>query len=169
LSVFLSNLEIQSINLWLSKIHHNKDTSKSQRANKAKTILQLKYQKIGNGRQRIVYDLNNGYVLKVALTKKGIQCNKREFKIYNHCQADLRKHLCPVKEFGDGWIIMKKMSIKVPNRIYQEESPQLKDKFLAAGIKPRDMSNRNVRLSKKGKITVIDYGHFIIYLQGDET
>ncbi|MED3855159.1 hypothetical protein P4607_27895 [Priestia megaterium] len=158
----MSNLEIQSINLWLSKIHHNKDTSKSQRANEAKTILQLKYQKIGNGRQRIVYDLNNGYVLKVALTKKGIQCNKREFKIYNHCQADLRKHLCPVKEFGDGWIIMEKMDIKVPNGIYNKEVTQLKNKFLAAGIRPRDMGNSNIRLSKKGKITVIDYGHFIM-------
>ncbi|MDD9781738.1 hypothetical protein PVE99_04920 [Priestia megaterium] len=158
----MSNLEIQSINLWLSKIHHNKDTSKSQRANKAKTILQLKYQKIGNGRQRIVYDLNNGYVLKVALTKKGIQCNKREFKIYNHCRADLRKHLCPVKEVGRFWIIMEKMDIKVPNGIYNKEVTQLKNKFLAAGIRPRDMGNSNIRLSKKGKITVIDYGHFIM-------
>jgi hypothetical protein len=81
-------------------MHHYKNGSKSQRANKAKEILQLKYKKIGNGWQRIVYDLNNGYVLKVALTKKGIQCNKKEFKIYNHCRADLRKHLCPVKEVG---------------------------------------------------------------------
>ncbi|MDI3089681.1 hypothetical protein QJ133_00470 [Priestia megaterium] len=56
----------------------------------------------------------------------------------------------------------KKMNIKVPNRIYQEKSPQLKNKFLAAGIKPRDMGNGNVRLSKKGEITVIDYGHFIM-------
>ncbi|MBY0062107.1 hypothetical protein H7K08_09760 [Priestia aryabhattai] len=144
-------------------MNYYKNSIKSQRANKAKEILQLKYKNIGNGWQRIVYDLNNGYVLKVALTKKGIQCNKREFKIYNHCLADLRKHLCRVKEVGHGWIIMKKMSIKVPKRIYQEKLPRLKKKFLAAGIKPRDMSNSNVRLSKKGKITVIDYGHFIRY------
>ncbi|KRD85895.1 hypothetical protein ASE51_27300 [Bacillus sp. Root147] len=163
MSVFLSNLEIQSINLWLSIMHHYKDTSKSQRANKAKEILQLKYKKIGNGRQRIVYDLNNGYVLKVALTEFGIQNNKTEFKIYNHCRANLRKHLCPVKEVGHGWIIMKKMDIKVPDGIYNKELTQLKNKFLAAGIRPRDMGNSNIRLSKKGKITVVDYGNFIMY------
>ncbi|MET3408491.1 hypothetical protein ABIC59_005993 [Priestia aryabhattai] len=57
---------------------------------------------------------------------------------------------------------MEKMDIKVPNGIYNKEVTQLKNKFLAAGIRPRDMGNSNIRLSKKGKITVIDYGHFIM-------
>jgi len=163
LSVFLSNWEIKSINLWLSKMHHYKDNSKSQRANKAKEILQLEHKMIGNGRNRIVYDLNNGYVLKVALTEWGIQSNKTEFKIYNHCPVDLREHLCLVKEDGHGWIIMKKMEIEVPDEIYNKELTQLKNKFLAAGIKPKDMWKSNMRLSKKGKITVVDYGNFIMY------
>ncbi|MFS0907471.1 hypothetical protein AB3N02_31365 [Priestia aryabhattai] len=72
MSVFLSNWEIKPIKLWLLKMHHYKDKSKSERANKAKTILQLKHKMIGNGRNRIVYDLNNGYVLKIAITKWGI-------------------------------------------------------------------------------------------------
>ncbi|MDN3365439.1 hypothetical protein QU577_27120 [Priestia megaterium] len=163
MSVFLSNWDIQSINLWLSKMHHYKDTSKSQRANESDVILQLTYRKIGNGRHRIVFDLNNGYVLKVALTKKGIQCNETEFKIYNHCRADLRKHLCRVKEVGHGWIVMKKMENEVPVEISNKELIPLKNKFSDVGIKPRDMGNSNIRLSKKGKITVVDYGNFIMY------
>ncbi|MCJ7992691.1 hypothetical protein MUB15_31750 [Priestia sp. OVS21] len=162
MSDFLSKKEVKSIKLWLSKMDHYKNSSKSQRANKAKKILKLKYKKLGNGRQRIVYDLNNGYVLKVALSQSGIQNNKTEFKIYKHCPADLRKHLCLVKEVGYGWIIMKKMNIEVPNKIYNKKLPELKAKFLAAGIKPRDMEINNIRLSKKGKITVVDYGNFIM-------
>jgi len=123
----------------------------------------LTYPKLGNGRHRIVFDFNNGYVLKVALTKKGIQCNETEFKIYNHCQADLRKHLCQVKEVGHGWIVMKKIDIEVPVEISSEELIPLKNKFRDARIKPRDMGNSNIRLSKKGKITVVDYGNFIMY------
>ncbi|MGG3155366.1 hypothetical protein ABEP50_06900 [Priestia megaterium] len=163
MSDFLSKKEIKSIKLWLSKMNHYKNRSKSKRANKAKKILNLKYKKLGNGRQRIAYDLNNGYVLKVALTRSGIQNNKTEFKIYKHCRAGLRKHLCLVKEVGHGWIIMKKMNIEVPNKIYNKKLPKLKNKFLDAGIKPRDMGNGNVRLSKEGKITVVDYGNFIMY------
>jgi hypothetical protein len=154
---------MKSINLWLSKMHHYKDKSKNKRANKAKKILHLKHKMIGSGRNRIVYDLNNGYVLKVALTEWGIQNNKTEFKIYKHCRADLRKHLCRAKEVGHGWIVMKKMNVEVPDEIYNKKLIQLENKFLDAGIKPKDMWNSNMRLSKKGKITVVDYGNFIMY------
>jgi len=163
LSVFLSNWEMKPIKLWLLKMHHYKDKSKSERANKAKTILQLKHKMIGNGRNRIVYDLNNGYVLKIAITKWGIQNNKTEFKIYKHCPVDLREHLCLVKEAGHGWIIMEKMQVEVPDEIYDKGLIKLKNKFLDARIKPKDMWKSNMRLSKKGKITVVDYGNFIMY------
>jgi hypothetical protein len=83
-------------------MHQYKDKSKSERASRAKTILQLKHEMIGNGRNRIVYDLNNRYVLKIAITKWGIQNNKTEFKIYKHCPVGLREHLCLVKEAGHG-------------------------------------------------------------------
>ncbi|MES9774994.1 hypothetical protein [Priestia megaterium] len=163
MSVFLSNWEMKPIKLWLLKMYHYKDKSKSERANKAKTILQLKHKMIGNGRNRIVYDLNNGYVLKIAITKWGIQNNKTEFKIYKHCPVDLREHLCLVKEAGHGWIIMEKMQVEVPDEIYDKGLIKLKNKFLDARIKPKDMWKSNMRLSKKGKITVVDYGNFIMY------
>ncbi|MEH7560166.1 hypothetical protein V7169_05635, partial [Priestia megaterium] len=67
-----------------------------------------------------------------------------------------------VKEVGHGWIIMKKMDVKVPVEICNKELIPLKNKFRDAGIKPRDMGNSNIMLSKKGKITVVDYGNFIM-------
>jgi ribose 5-phosphate isomerase len=68
-----------------------------------------------------------------------------------------------VKEVGHGWIVMKKMDIEVPVEISNKELIPLKNKFSDAGIKPKDMGNSNIRLSKKGKITVVDYGNFIMY------
>jgi hypothetical protein len=58
---------------------------------------------------------------------------------------------------------MEKMQVEVPDEIYNKGLIKLKNKFLDARIKPKDMWKSNMRLSKKGKITVVDYGNFIMY------
>jgi hypothetical protein len=162
-SLILSDLDIQSINLWISKMNHYKDVDRKQKIKNAQSILQLKYKRIGAGSSRIVYDLENGYVLKVALSEGGVKCNETEFNIFTNCPPDLREHLCPVKEFGCSWNIMKKMIPKIPvNEIYNEKLSELNNKFRKYGIIPRDTNNNNLALSKKGEIIVIDYGHFIM-------
>lgn len=161
ISLILSEREIQSINVWISKMDPYKGKDPGQKVKKAESILKLKYKRIGNGRSRIVYELNNKYVLKIALSEKGLKGNQTEFEIYKNCPPKLRKHLCPVKEFGYGWIIMKKISLKVPkNEIYDEKLSQLRDRFLKAGIIPHDTRSCNIMLSKKDKIIIIDYGNF---------
>jgi hypothetical protein len=162
-SSILSGYDIQSIDLWISKMKQNWFRTIRQKSEKAKSTLQLPYTIIGGGTNRIVYDLNNGNVLKVAISNWGLQCNKTEFEIYTHCPNDLRKHLCPVKESGNGWIIMDKMDRKVPFDIhYLTKIPELEMKFLMAGIIPMDMKKRaNLALTKENEIIVIDYGLFI--------
>jgi len=159
ISFTLSKREIQSINVWISKMRNYKDNK--QKIKKAKSILKLKYKVIGYGYHRIVYDLNNNYVLKIAIRGRGLRSNKTEFEIYKNCPPKLREHLCPVKEFGHGWIIMEKFSLEVPkNEIYNEKLSRLKKRFLKAGIIPEDIKKSNMMLSKENKIIIIDYGNF---------
>ena len=162
MSRILSNSDIKSIHLWISTMKNYNRKGRIKTGKNAKTILQLKYKMIGLGNHRIVYDLKNGYVLKVALRKQGIKNNETEFKIYNiHCPPKLRKHLCPVIEFGQGWIIMEKMVSKIPiNKKYDKMHAELKNKFVMYGIYPKDMHRGNLALSETGQITVIDYGNF---------
>lgn len=138
-----------------------------KRVNIAKNVLKLKYKIIGNGHNRIVYDLKNGNVLKVAISNLGLRNNKIEFRIYRKCPGHLRKYLCPVKKKGRGWIVMRKIETKVPvNKRYDTQIDQLRQRFIEAGIKPEDMMNRaNLALSKDRQIIVIDYGNFSIMKQ----
>lgn len=156
----LSDRDIQSINLWISKMKQCEYKNRHQRLNDAERILQLKYKIIAKGGRRMVYDLENGYVLKVAITNWGLKSNETEFNIYTHCLPELQKYLCPVKSFGNGWIIMIKMDLKVPEKIFKEKKPQLKNEFLKVGIRTMDLTRFNTRLSEKGEIIVIDYGEF---------
>ncbi|WP_142382826.1 MULTISPECIES: hypothetical protein [Bacillus] len=135
--------------------------TKMKTISEAENTLALNYKRIGFGNNRIVYDLNNGFVLKVAISESGIQSNETEFNTYQNCPLILRVHLCPVEELGNGWIIMEKALNIVPdNEEYQHKVSGLQNKFLKSGIKANDMRIRNLRLSNDGKIIVIDYGAF---------
>ena len=50
--------------------------------------------RIGAGGTRIVYDLGNGNVLKIAKSKKGIQCNKMEVTLYQDILETVKKVFC---------------------------------------------------------------------------
>ncbi|MFP5109874.1 hypothetical protein ACSU6B_24480 [Neobacillus sp. C211] len=161
--LILSDSEIQSINQWISKMNQYKDIDQKKKVKNAKSHLQLKYEIIGKGQHRIVYDLQNGYVLKVAISEHGVTSNENENKIYLNCPPYLRKYLCPVIEFGQGWIIMEKMVSKITkDEEYYENLSKLKNKFLMYEIDPKDMNSNNMALSKTGEIMIIDYGNFIL-------
>ncbi|WP_264739400.1 hypothetical protein [Cytobacillus firmus] len=128
---------------------------------RAQGILKLKYKVIGGGSHRIVYDLQNGYVLKIALRKRGFKSNKAEYNLYINCPPELQKHFCPVVELGDGWIIMQKMVIGVPGSSeYEKKISNLGNLLLSYGIEPLDFKRKNLALTQDGEITVIDYGNF---------
>lgn len=118
-------------------------------------------QVIGEGFSRIVYDLGNGYVLKVAKTEKAIKYNNREIRMYKSCPSPVRKHLANIIDHGRSWLIMKKYDLEFPeSEEYARKLHQLKSDFRKNEITPSDIKRENLRLGHDGKIMVIDYGNF---------
>jgi hypothetical protein len=123
---------------------------------------------IGVGLKRIVYDLDNGYVLKVAKSKNGIDCNKKEVMIYRSFPPTIKKYLGRIRKHSNeySWIIMKKYGMDFHNtKINKRKLSDMIRKFRRYGIIPNDISGRrashnNLRLDFNGKIVVIDYGNF---------
>ncbi|MBX9974047.1 hypothetical protein [Cytobacillus firmus] len=138
-----------------------KPEKRRQKRIRAEDILKLNYKMIGGGSHRIVYDLQNGYVVKIALRKRGFKSNKVEYNLFLNSPPKLQKHLCPVVELGQGWIIMKKVDKELPRSTeYEEKISNLGNLFLSYGIKPLDLKRKNLALTQDGEITVIDYGNF---------
>lgn len=158
----LSPNDLHSIHLWISSMKKWENKGSFSKVSMAKSTLRLKYKVYGKGYTRIVYDMGNNYVLKVALSNLGLKCNKTEFEIFTHSPPDIKKHLCPVIQYGNGWIIMEKIPFKVPdNNRFNHQMMQLKNKFRSHGIIPIDFKKENLALSKGQIIKVIDYGNFI--------
>lgn len=159
-SRFLSAAEIGAIHTWIAEMAQHKLLLHKLQA--CKKILQLQSPVIGNGMNRIVFDLQNGTVLKVALSEWGYRSNETEAQIYRDGADILKKHLCPVYESGHGWIIMQKMLRKVPmSLVHVRALVELEVKFLFNGILPVDLRLANAALSEQDEIVVIDYGMFI--------
>ena len=164
---YLSPEEMKSISLWILRIENLQAIIEMQERTvhleRAIKTLRLKYKKIGNGGQRIVFDLNNGYVLKVALNGRGVESNKREWQLFFSSPPHIRKHLCPVERCGHGWIIMKNMTSQLMSvKAYDKKKiERLIKKFKKNGITPQDTKIDNLALTKNGTIIVLDYGNFI--------
>jgi hypothetical protein len=132
---------------------------------------QIKGRKIiGEGARRIVYDLGDGYVLKVAKSKYGIKSNKREVITFNSSSARVKKLLGEITYYENKyhWVTMKKYTRKIPHlKKYKRKLYRLRRKFRKYGIYPYEVVSRNgkpnyqnLRLKKDGRIVVIDYGNF---------
>jgi hypothetical protein len=126
---------------------------------------------IGSGVTRVAYDLGNGNVMKIAKSKKGILCNKKEVTIYKSSLKPLKKYLAQIVDYDTAyhWVTMKKYSRKFPiSTKYRQELMKLVKKFLDNGIIPSKGTGRydkpprskNLRLKNNGGIVVIDYGNF---------
>ncbi|OCA86127.1 hypothetical protein A8F94_13615 [Bacillus sp. FJAT-27225] len=161
-SQFIKRIEIQSIQTWIGHLGKYILYTPMQRAKIAQRTLNFPYAVIGSGLNRIVYDLGNGYVLKVPLSFIGLASNANEFHLYHYAHPDIKQHLCPVIELGLGWIVMKKMDRKMAVNLENlQKIGQLTQKFLLHFIVPVDLMPRNVALTHDNKIIVIDYGLFI--------
>jgi hypothetical protein len=166
-SSMLSRSELQTIESWISEMgKHQFFKTARQIMLIAKKNINFKYEMIGHGFNRIVYDLNNGYILKIALSEMGLIGNENEAYLYKNCHKEVQKYLCPVKEYGSGWIIMKKMDSKVPLAIPEiTKLIELEFKFLRYGIMPVDLRLANVAFSEDNEMVVIDYGLFTLDLE----
>jgi len=124
--------------------------------------------KIGKGRNRVIYDLENGYVLKVVRSKTGIKHNKRELQMYFTSSSSIRKHLAQIIDYDKLWLVMEKYDRKFPrSKKYKKKLKKLESKFRKKEIDPIDMfdkrkktKRKNLRINKNGRIIIIDYGAF---------
>lgn len=125
---------------------------------------------IGTGARRVVYDLGNGFVLKLAKSDDGIKSNRKEVILYKSSPPELKKHLAPVVKYGKGyrWIIMKKYDRPYRNTtINMQKLSIMKAKFRKKRIIPYETLGvhgpyyQNIRLKPDGEVVVIDYGNFM--------
>jgi hypothetical protein len=158
----LTPSELHSINSWISIMKKWENRAYSTKVKKARRTLRLRYRFLGRGYNRIVYDMGNNYVLKVSISNHGLKSNKTEFEIFTNSPPDIKRHLCPVLQYGHAWIIMEKFSAKVPaNNQSDNQILQLQNKFRSHGIIPNDFRKENLALSEEQILIVIDYGNFI--------
>ncbi len=167
-AMFLTSSDIKFIKLWIEGI--GSQTFKRRARWNYNHYIGLSYNIIGFGMSRVVFDLNNGFALKVATNAEGINCNKVEDVIYNFAPPSVKKYLAEVKEHGYGWIIMEKMKNVPDTEENREKVLRMKEKFKKYGIHAGDIVDeenkpkwKNIGINEEGKIKVVDYGHFNIF------
>lgn len=74
------------------------------------------YQYIGSGSGREVFDLGNGYVIKVAKNKAGIAQNKSEYKISSYDDSDLFAKV--IQASDDFSLLIMQKANKISNILY---------------------------------------------------
>ncbi|MDF2844410.1 MAG: hypothetical protein K0R00_2836 [Herbinix sp.] len=77
-----------------------------------KNLNSRKYTMIGSGSGRLVFDLKNGYVAKVAKNKKGLAQNKAEYKIEAMSDCDMFAKITAISEDCKVLIMQKAEQIK---------------------------------------------------------
>jgi hypothetical protein len=116
---------------------------------------------VGEGASRIVYDLGDGYVLKVVKSGRSHIYNTREVSMYQACPSPVRKHLANIIDHGTNWVIMKKYDREfTETEEYLAKLQEMLSTFKKSGIIPSDIKWENLRLARGGRIMVIDYGNF---------
>lgn len=112
-----------------------------------------KYSVLGTGRNRKVYDMGNGLVVKVPLNAPGMEDNLAESEIYKSTRDDPEGYLiryaeCNHFNYKDiPLVIMEKVE---PIKGYHPELPDWTDYVDCA----------QVGYNKEGKLVAYDYGRF---------
>ena len=126
------------------------------------------YKYIGSGSSRDVFDLENGYVIKVAKNRAGIAQNKAEYKISDNDNSDLLAKVVQVSN-DFGLLIMEK-SDTIYNISYVLKYFNVRDKRELLNSKELQKIKRNYNLvlgdfERKsnwgminGRPVIIDYG-----------
>ena len=126
------------------------------------------YRYIGSGSGREVYDLENGYVIKVARNKAGISQNKAEYKISSNDKSNLFAKF--VQASNDFILLVMQKADKVNNILYVWNYFDAKSKRELFNSKQLQDIKRNYNLllgdlARKsswgiinGRPVIIDYG-----------
>lgn len=128
-----------------------------------------KHCKLGIGSSRIVYDLNDGFVVKIAKNIRGNSQNEAEYKTYLIHKSSLFAEIIAVSEDYRFLIMPKAKKIKKISSVlkyYNVNSIKAlfkKDKLIISDIHDNDLSRNDLyRISSWGFINnvplIIDYG-----------
>jgi hypothetical protein len=128
-----------------------------------------KLTRLGIGSSRIVYDLNDGFVVKIAKDIRGIYQNEAEHKTYLSHKSVLFAEVIHISEDNRFLIMPKAKRIKKINtvlRYYRVKSIKSlfnQDKLIISDIQDNDLSRNDLyRVSSWGLINnvpmIIDYG-----------
>ena len=126
------------------------------------------YPRLGSGSGRRVFDLENGYVVKVAKNKKGIAQNKMEYKISTECTTNI---MAKVEQVSDDFrfLIMEKaekvISMSDILSYYEArsffemlQSTDVKMLVERFGLIVNDLQRRSSWGMLDGRPVIIDYG-----------
>ena len=126
------------------------------------------YKLIGSGSSRRVYDLNNGYVVKVAKDIRGIFQNQAENKIYLSRKSDVFAEIVAVSEDNKYLIMSKAQKIKNMATVYKYYNVKNINRLMLLDNLYDDIKNNKLgkgdlkRASSWGFIgdipVIIDYG-----------
>lgn len=67
-----------------------------------------KFQYLGEGGGRIIYEIDNNYVIKLSKFRGGYRQCETEDYIFHNVQQHLKKYLCPVIWYKEDMLIMRK-------------------------------------------------------------
>lgn len=127
-----------------------------------------RYQCIGKGSARIVYDLENGYVVKKARNIKGMAQNKVEYMISLNEDSDILARVVKASENYD-YLIMEKADqvesityvwdyFRVRNNDELYRYYALKEMILKYNLLPKDFGKESTWGKLNGRPVIIDYG-----------
>lgn len=126
------------------------------------------YRYIGSGSGRRVYDLGNGYVIKVAKNTKGIAQNKAEYQISLNDASDLFAKITQVSENFNFLIMEKAERIKDFSSVLKYfdaksksgffRSDKMKHIYSKHDLLPADLCRTSNWGIIKNRPVIIDYG-----------
>ena len=127
------------------------------------------YEYLGEGSSRKVYDLNNGYVIKIAKNRAGVEQNKSEYSIYIRDNMDLFASIIQASE-DYGFIVMRKgIKIKNISRVWKyfnvNNAQEFSEVYEIRKIKNKynllmaDINKKSSWGIVDGKMKLIDYGY----------
>ena len=127
-----------------------------------------KYRYIGGGSSREVYDLNNGYVVKVAKNRAGIEQNKTEYRIYSKDNTGIFAKIVQVSDNYEYVVMKKARKVKRIEEVWKYFNVSNKMEFYNVGEIERLRNKYNLILADinrvsswgiiNGNLVIIDYG-----------
>jgi hypothetical protein len=70
--------------------------------------LKKEYKFLGQGASRIVYAINEDYVVKLSKNRTGKYQCRTEYYIYNNIEEEYKIYFCPIVWYKEGMIVMRR-------------------------------------------------------------